>query len=68
MTFTATGDSFITRRLPDKDHNFQKLSSVIQRGAGHCGFEKAGRHQQLARIVREGNNQNGKDNMKGRSS
>ena len=30
ITFTATGDSFITRRLPSKDEEFTKLASIIQ--------------------------------------
>lgn len=30
ITFAATGDSFITRRLPVKDKAFQELSTVLQ--------------------------------------
>ncbi|MBP3040051.1 CapA family protein [Bacillaceae bacterium Marseille-Q3522] len=31
ITFTATGDSFITRRLPDKDEKFTQLSALIKK-------------------------------------
>ncbi|NMA96362.1 MAG: CapA family protein [Clostridiales bacterium] len=30
MSFVATGDSFITRRLPSKDKSFQEVSSIIK--------------------------------------
>lgn len=33
MTFVATGDSFITRRLPSKDEAFNQLSSLIRSAA-----------------------------------
>ena len=32
MTFVATGDSFITRRLPSKDNQFQQIVNIIEEG------------------------------------
>src|SRR5699024_9705294 len=32
ISFVATGDSFVTRRLPRKDSSFSEVSSVIRKG------------------------------------
>lgn len=32
ISFTATGDSLITRRLPDNDKNYKEIETIIHRG------------------------------------